>query len=73
LRKWFQHDPEQWDEFRRRYFTQLEHNSKGWQPILQAAREGLVTLLFSARDLARNNAVALRTFLDRKTPKIADA
>ena len=66
LRKWFAHDPAKWEEFQRRYFAQLEENPMGWQPILQAAREGRVTLLFSAKDTEHNNAVALKKFLERK-------
>jgi uncharacterized protein YeaO (DUF488 family) len=66
LRKWFAHDPAKWQEFQRRYFAQLEENPKGWQPILRAAREGRVTLLFSAKDTEHNNAVALQTFLEGK-------
>jgi uncharacterized protein YeaO (DUF488 family) len=66
LRKWFDHDPDKWDEFQRRYFAQLERNPKAWQPILRAAQEGRVTLLFSARDEEHNNAVALKSFLEGK-------
>jgi uncharacterized protein YeaO (DUF488 family) len=36
LRKWFNHDPAKWDEFRRRYFEELTANTESWQPILQA-------------------------------------
>ncbi len=40
LRKWFNHDPAKWDEFRHRYFDELKANPQAWQPILQAARHG---------------------------------
>jgi uncharacterized protein YeaO (DUF488 family) len=66
LRKWFAHDPAKWEEFQRRYSAQLEENPMGWQPILRAAKEGRVTLVFSAKDPEHNNAVALKTFLERK-------
>ena len=29
LRRWYQHDPAKWDEFRRRYFAELETNPNG--------------------------------------------
>jgi len=64
LRKWFGHDPAKWDEFRRRYFAELEAKPEAWEPLLEAARAGDVTLLFSARDEAHNNAVALKAFLE---------
>ena len=66
LRKWFAHDPTIWKEFQRRYFAQLDENPLGWQPILRAAREGRVTLLYSAKDTEHNNAAALKTFLQGK-------
>ncbi len=63
LRKWFSHDPAKWDEFRRRYFDELKANPDAWQPILQAARRGTVTLIYSSHDQEHNNAVALKEFL----------
>lgn len=63
LRRWFSHDPKKWDEFRRKYFSELKQNAKAWAPILEAARKGRVTLLFSSHDSEHNNAVALREFL----------
>lgn len=66
LRKWFSHDPEKWDEFKRRYVEELNAHREAWEPILEAARRGPVTLLFSSRDTEHNNAVALKDFLERK-------
>jgi len=66
LRRWFGHDPKKWEEFRRRYFAELEAHPEAWQPLREAARAGNVTLLFSARDTSYNNAVALREFLEGK-------
>ena len=66
LRKWFKHDPAKWSEFQRRYAAELERNPQAWQPILEAARKGRVTLLFAAKDAEHNNAVALKAFLERK-------
>ncbi|HVY61184.1 MAG TPA: DUF488 domain-containing protein [Planctomycetota bacterium] len=66
LRKWFSHDPARWAEFRRRYQAELADNQAAWRPLLEAAREGAVTLLYSSRDTEHNNAVALRAFLERK-------
>ena len=63
LRKWFGHDPAKWNEFRHRYFSELKANPDAWRPILDAERQGTVTLLFGAKDQAHNNAVALVEFL----------
>jgi uncharacterized protein YeaO (DUF488 family) len=66
LRRWFDHDPEKWTEFKRRYVAELDAHSEVWKPILTKARRGRVTLLYSAHDVVHNNAVVLRDFLDRK-------
>ncbi len=66
LRHWFGHDPARWTEFQRRYAAELEARPQAWQPILQAARDGNVTLLFAAKDAEHNNAAALKAFLDSK-------
>jgi len=66
LRRWFGHDPAKWDEFRRRYAAELDRRPEAWQPLLEAARRGTVTLLFGARDERHNNAVALADYLAEK-------
>ena len=64
LRKWFAHDPARWQEFQRRYRAELEANPDAWKPILDAAKQGAVTLLYSARDMEHNSAVLLKVFLE---------
>jgi uncharacterized protein YeaO (DUF488 family) len=66
LRRWFGHDPARWAEFRRRYFVQLDEHPEALQPLLDAARQGDVVLLYGARDEAHNNAVALKEYLERR-------
>ncbi len=66
LRRWFGHDPRKWEEFKRRYFAELEARPEAWRQLLEAAREGTVTLLYSARDTAHNNTVALKEFLENR-------
>lgn len=66
LRRWFGHDPAKWEEFCRRYDAELEANSEAWRPLHDVALKQDITLLFSAHDLERNNAVALRLFLERR-------
>lgn len=66
LRKWFAHDPARWAEFRRKYFAELNQEPEAWEPLLNAAREGDITLVYGARDTEHNNAVALQTYLERR-------
>ena len=63
LRRWFNHDPKRWDAFRRRYYSELDAKPEAARPILESARAGAVTLLFSARDETYNNAIALKEYL----------
>lgn len=69
LRKWFSHDPAKWGEFRRRYTKELDANPTAWQPLVDAAADGDVTLLYSSRDRDHNNAVVLRDYLSSKLRK----
>ncbi|MEO6983588.1 MAG: DUF488 family protein, partial [Edaphobacter sp.] len=69
LRQWFSHDPDKWDEFRRRYFAELRANPDAWKPIIDAARDGAVTLIYSSHDTEHNNAVALEEFLRPHLPR----
>jgi uncharacterized protein YeaO (DUF488 family) len=63
LRKWFSHDPQKWDEFRKRYFDELSINPGPAKDIADKAGKGDVTLLFGAKDLEHNNALALKEYL----------
>lgn len=63
LRRWFGHDPQRWEEFRRRYSAELDAGPEAWGPLADAARTGRVVLLYSARDVEHNNAVVLADYL----------
>ncbi len=65
LRVWFGHDPAKWDEFCRRYTAELDGKPETWLPILEAARRGNVTLLYSARDTEHNSALILMGYLKK--------
>jgi len=64
LRHWFGHDPEKWDEFCCRYFEELDHQPDALKSLMDAARCGKVTLLYSAHDAEHNNALALKLYLE---------
>ncbi len=65
LRKWFDHDPRKWSEFKEQYFAELDTAPPGLDELLSRATASVVTLVFSARDEQHNQAVALREYLDR--------
>jgi uncharacterized protein YeaO (DUF488 family) len=63
LRKWFGHDPARWEEFRRRYRAELAARKALVAQLRELARKGPLTLVYSARDQAHNQAVVLRETL----------
>jgi uncharacterized protein YeaO (DUF488 family) len=63
LRRWFGHDPDRYDEFRRRYARELVSRKEELQQLRSRARKGTVTILFGARDTEHNNATALAELL----------
>ena len=66
LRRWFAHQPQLWEEFQQRYVKELEDPEKSphLEALLQRARQGTATLIFAAKDEGRNNAVALKQYLE---------
>jgi len=65
LRKWYSHDPEKWAEFKKRYKQEIAGETERLKKIKAEARKQTVTLLFSSKELERNNAVALKEMLDQ--------
>ncbi|TNY36564.1 DUF488 family protein [Thermomonospora catenispora] len=64
LRIWFGHRPERFAEFAERYRRELQARPEVLRPLLEAARRGPVTLLYSAKDTEHNQAVVLREHLN---------
>jgi uncharacterized protein YeaO (DUF488 family) len=66
LRKWFNHEPEKWEEFKRRYFLELNENQETLEKLAEKARAGTLTLVFASREERFNNAVALKEYLETR-------
>jgi uncharacterized protein YeaO (DUF488 family) len=65
LRKWFGHDPERFEEFRRRFVEELADQGPLLARLRGRAREGTLTLVYSAHDTEHNDAVVLAEVLRR--------
>ena len=63
LRKWFNHEPSRFDEFRLRYWQELEANADVVGQLIADVGDAQITLLYAARDTNCNHAVVLRDFL----------
>ena len=66
LRKWFNHDPEKYPEFRKKYMEELDA-SEDAERLLGFVNEHLrytnITLLYAAKDEEHNNALVLKDWL----------
>ena len=69
LRRWFNHDPERWVEFQRRYRAELDDRPETVDQLLALAATRPLTLLYSARDRDHNQAAALRDYLLTRIPR----
>jgi uncharacterized protein YeaO (DUF488 family) len=59
LRRWFDHVPERFGEFRTRYREELAAHEDEVEELRRRARRGPVTIVYAARDVEHNNAVVL--------------
>lgn len=66
LRRWFGHDPAKWEEFRKRYRTELAGNGDAVAQLRALAEAGPVTLLYGAHDEEHKQARVLLELLQGK-------
>lgn len=64
LRKWFNHEPEKFKEFSRRYKTELDCKIDEIKEIVNLLKKNNVTLLYGAKDTKINHAVVLKDFIE---------
>jgi len=67
LRKWFNHDPAKWKEFRERYAVELKEKGDAVHLLKEKAGKRTVTLVYAARDEEHNGALVLKRFLEHQT------
>jgi uncharacterized protein YeaO (DUF488 family) len=66
LRKWFGHDPAKWERFEQRYWKELQGSKEAVGLLRRKTDRGTVTLVYAARDVEHNGAVALKQFLEHE-------
>ena len=64
LRTWYGHDPARWEVFRRRYRAELAGKRDLIRILKEKSERGTITLVYSSREEMRNNAVALKMYLE---------
>jgi uncharacterized protein YeaO (DUF488 family) len=70
LRKWFDHDPSKWAEFRERYFLELRRSPEAIGQVNEHEQHGAVTLVYAAKDREYNHAVALKAYLENANERV---
>jgi len=63
LRKWFDHLPERFSEFRSRYREELDAQPERLDRLRDRAQNGPLTIVYAARDREHNNAVVVAELL----------
>ncbi len=64
LCKWYSHDLNKWEEFKKSYFKELNNKKDLCVEILKKGR-GNLTLIFSSKDELHSNAAALKEYLEK--------
>jgi uncharacterized protein YeaO (DUF488 family) len=65
LRKWFGHDPARWKEFQTRYQQELKGHRDALKMLREKSKDGIVTLVYAARDQEHNGALVLKRLLEK--------
>jgi len=68
LRKWFAHDPAKWQSFKQRYFAEIKNNQEAVNQLTSRVKDQTLVLLYGAKDTEHNQAIALKEYLEHKTP-----
>jgi uncharacterized protein YeaO (DUF488 family) len=64
LRKWFDHDPEKWEEFKERYRREL-FGSEAVEELLDLIKQhDMLTLVYASKDQTHNSTMVLKGFLE---------
>ena len=66
LRKWYQHDADNWNEFKRRYFEEISLKPETRELLQHCTACDVVTFLFSSKEMQLNNAVALKEYVEHE-------
>lgn len=64
LRKWFDHDPDKFEDFAIEYKKELQYNKEELKELREKAKGQNLTLLYGAKDTVHNQAVVLKQVLE---------
>lgn len=64
LRKWYNHEPTRWLEFKRRYWIELKAKKDIIEKIAEESKKSKVTFVFGSKEEKLNNATALKEYIE---------
>lgn len=67
LRKWFDHDPGKFNNFKNRYEAELSEKKEEIEHLVEKSEQQPVALLYAAKDEEHNHALVLKQFLENRT------
>lgn len=65
LRKWFNHEPEKWPDFQKKYLAEIKVNKEALSTLKEKMKQGKITLVYSAKDEEHNDARVLLAYLNK--------
>lgn len=65
LRKWFDHDPEKWGDFRKKYLSELKESKVVAKEHLKEVSQKRLILLYGAKDKQHSHAHVLKEYLEK--------
>ncbi len=65
LRKWYGHEPGKWEEFKKRYFAELDGQADEVKKLASIIGKCRVTFLYSSKEEIINNAQALKLYIEK--------
>jgi uncharacterized protein YeaO (DUF488 family) len=65
LRKWFSHDPEKWEEFKKRYYNELLQKERLLKDALEDILKENIAFVYASKEEEFNNAVALKEYVEK--------
>jgi len=66
LRKWYGHEPAKWEEFKKRYFAELDGQADEVTRLASISKKGRTTFLYSSKEEKINNAQALKLYMEKQ-------
>lgn len=65
LREWFSHDQSKWEEFKRRYYRELDRNRDALKQLSEIAEKSDATFVYGSKEERYNSAAALKEYLEK--------